>query len=128
LAAVRGVRLISLQKIHGLDQLMDLPADMVVESLGPDFDEGPDGFIDAAAVMTNLDLIIAIDSAVAHLAGALGRRVWLALQAVPYWIWLMEREDSPWYPNTRLFRQAAPGQWQGVFERMAAELAQILEL
>lgn len=64
---------------------MHLPSGMVVETLGPDFDEGPDAFIDTAAVMRSLDLIITVDTAIGHLAGALGRPVWLALQAVPHW-------------------------------------------
>jgi hypothetical protein len=116
------VRLISLQKVHGLDQLNQLPTGMQVETLGSDFDEGPDAFIDTAAAMMSLDLIITVDTAIGHLAGALGRPVWLALQAVPHWVWMMGREDTPWYPNTRLFRQPKRGDWDGVFRRMEDEL------
>jgi tetratricopeptide (TPR) repeat protein len=126
LAAVPGVRLISLQKIHGLDQLDHLPAGMVVETLGADFDDGPDAFVDTAAVMMSLDLVITVDTAIGHLAGALDRPVWLALQAVPHWVWMLERDDSPWYPSARLFRQAERGQWDEVFTRMAAALAERL--
>ena len=72
-----------------------------------------------AAIMKNLDLVISCDTAVAHLAGALGVPVWVALPFVPDWRWLLEREDSPWYPTMRLFRQRRAGDWGEVFERMA---------
>jgi len=122
LACVPGVRLISLQKHHGLDQLDRLPAGMAVETMGPDFDSGPDAFVDAAAVIMSLDLVISTDTAIVHLAGALDRPVWVALKAVPHWAWMMDRDDSPWYPSALLFRQSSDGDWQGVFERMAAKL------
>ena len=75
---------------------------------------------DTAAAMLHLDLVVMVDSAIAHLAGALGVRVWTALPAAADWRWLLQREDSPWYPTMRLFRQTKPGDWRGVFERMAA--------
>lgn len=118
LARIPGVRLISLQKIHGLEQLTDLPEGMAVETLGGDFDEGPDGFVDTAAAMMALDLIITCDTSVAHLAGALGRPVWVALKWLPDWRWMMGRRDSPWYPMMRLFRQKTPGDWEGVFREI----------
>src|SRR6202023_4377501 len=80
-------------------------------------------FCDSAAIMKSLDLVITCDTALAHLAGALGVRVWVVLQAVPDWRWLTERADSPWYPTMRLFRQRTPGDWSEVFDRVAAELA-----
>jgi len=120
LSAIAGVHLISLQTHHGLQQIPDLPG---LITLGDDFDAGPDAFIDTAAVMMSLDLVITIDSAIAHLAGALGRPVWLALPTVPYWVWMLDREDSCWYPGMRLFRQTIRGNWQGPFARMARELA-----
>jgi tetratricopeptide (TPR) repeat protein len=122
LAQVPGIRLISLQKHHGLDQLATAPEALRVEMLGEDFDAGPDAFIDTAAVMQSLDLIITSDTSVAHLAGALGRPVWVALQHVPDWRWLMEGEECHWYPSMRLFRQAKRGDWAGVFARMAEQL------
>jgi hypothetical protein len=72
--------------------------------------------------MSELDLVVAPETAVAHLAGALGVRVWVALAAVADWRWMIDREDSPWYPSMRLFRQTAPGDWDGVFRRMASAL------
>jgi len=121
-----GIRLISLQKNHGLDQLTNLSADVAIENLGDEFDSGPDAFIDTAAVMRSLDLIITSDTSIAHLAGALGRPTWVALQHVPDWRWLLDRTDSPWYPTMRLFRQQARGDWAGAFRNMAAELDAIL--
>ncbi len=126
LARVPGVRLISLQKYHGLDQLSGLPSDVTVETLGNDFDSGEDALIDTAAVMSHLDLIITMDTSIAHLAGALGRRTWVALKYVPDWRWLLERNDSPWYPSLRLFRQQTDGDWKGVFSRMESELHRCL--
>lgn len=123
LGRIPGVRLISLQTHHGLDQLAHLLPGMTVETLGDDFDSGPDAFLDAAAVIMSLDLVISTDTAIVHLAGALGRPVWVALKAVPHWTWMIDREDSPWYPSARLFRQASDGDWRGVFERMARELS-----
>ena len=73
--------------------------------------------------MMGLDLVITADTALAHLAGALGVPVWVVLQAVPDWRWLAERDDSPWYPSMRLFRQRTPGDWREVLDRAAAQLA-----
>jgi tetratricopeptide (TPR) repeat protein len=122
LCSAPGVRLISLQKNHGVEQLRELPAGMEVDVLGDDFDAGPDAFLDSAAVMQSLDLIVTSDTAIAHLAGALAVPTWLALRRVPDWRWLLEREDSPWYPTLRLFRQSRSGAWEDVFSRMHEEL------
>ena len=97
---------------------------MTVEGLDDDFDSGPDAFIDTAAVMMNLNLIVTSDTAIAHLAGALGRPVWVLLPAIPDWRWLTDREDSPWYPTMRLFRQPARGDWESVFSTVAEQLPQ----
>jgi tetratricopeptide (TPR) repeat protein len=80
-------------------------------------------FADTAALLSNLDLLITVDTAVAHLAGALGKPVWLLLTQAPDWRWLLHRADSPWYPSMRLFRQPAAGDWAAVLGRVAAELA-----
>ncbi|MEA2776264.1 MAG: hypothetical protein QOF90_1670, partial [Acetobacteraceae bacterium] len=74
------------------------------------------------AVMVNLDLIITSDTSIAHLAGALGRPVWLALRRVPDWRWMLDRADSPWYPTMRLFRQTVDGEWGPVIAEMARAL------
>jgi len=122
LSQIENVRLISLQKNYGAEQLDDLPAGMKVETLGEDYDAGPDAFLDTAAIMESLDLVISPDTAIAHLAGALGRPTWIALQHVPDWRWMLDRDDSPWYPTLRLFRQDARRDWSAVFARMASEL------
>jgi len=82
-----------------------------------------DAFIDTAAVLKTLDLVVTIDSAVAHLAGALGVPTWVALKAVPEWRWLLHGENNPWYPTLRVFRQTTRGDWASVFGAMRAELA-----
>ena len=122
LAQIPNVRLISLQKNEGTDQLCDLPAGMTVETLGTDFDAGEDAFLDTAAVMENLDLVITIDTSIAHLAGALGRPAWVALKYLPDWRWLLDRAESDWYPTLRLFRQPADGDWSGLVAQMQARL------
>lgn len=119
LAAIPGVRLIALQKNAGSEQLAHCPIGMRVETLGDDFDAGPDAFLDTAAAMQALDLVIASDTAVAHLAGALGRPVWLALKLAPDWRWGTAGAQTPWYPTMRLFRQADYGDWDGVFALIA---------
>ena len=121
IAAMPEVRLISLQKNEGVEQLNQL-AGMRVETLGDDFDAGEQAFLDTAAAMQSLDLVITADTAIAHLAGALGRPVWLALNHAADWRWLVARQDSPWYPTMQLFRQTVPGDWRGPFDRMAAAL------
>lgn len=120
LASVPGVRLISFQKKDGLDQLER--AQMRVETLGEAFDSGPDSFVDTMAAMECVDLVISPDTSIAHVAGALARPVWVALRHVPDWRWMLGREDSPWYPTMRLFRQEMTGDWGGVFEHMRREL------
>jgi tetratricopeptide (TPR) repeat protein len=116
IARLPGVRLISLQKQDGLEELSRLPAGMAVETFA--FDEAGDAFLDTAAMMANMDLVITADTSTAHLAGALGCRCWLALKYVADWRWFLERDDSPWYPATRLFRQKKDGDWSDVFARM----------
>lgn len=121
LASIPGVRLISLQKGEGEDQIGTVP--FAVETL-PGLDDGPDAFLDTAAVMGVVDLIITSDTSIAHLAGALGCPAWVALRKVPDWRWMLERTDSPWYASMRLFRQAQDGDWGAVFQAMADQIAQ----
>ena len=84
--------------------------------------------MDTAAVMKCLDLVITCDSAVAHLAGALGVPVWVPIHYVPDWRWLLDREDTPWYPTMRLFRQSATREWGSVFARIAQELRKLVAM
>jgi Flp pilus assembly protein TadD len=114
-----GVQLISLQKGPGTEQIGPLASQLPLVDLTERLDQ--DGaFLDTAAIMALSDLVISVDTALGHLAGALGARVWLALPAVPDWRWLLDRSDTPWYPTMRLFRQAEAGTWTDVFAAMAA--------
>jgi tetratricopeptide (TPR) repeat protein len=118
LAKLPRVHLISLQKGPGVEQLALLEDRFPVLDLSCRLET----FMDTAAIMMNLDLVIAADSAVPHLAGALAVPVWLPLPMTPDWRWLLDREDSPWYPTMRLFRQHQRGDWAEVFKRIAKEL------
>jgi tetratricopeptide (TPR) repeat protein len=122
LARVPGVRLFGLQKGPGREQIGPAARLVPLTDLGATLDEGTGAFLDTAAVMRNLDLVVTTDTALAHLAGALGVRAWVALSVGPDWRWLLGREDCPWYPSLRLFRQSRPHDWDEVFERMAVEL------
>jgi tetratricopeptide (TPR) repeat protein len=126
LARIPGVRLISLQINEGTEQLQGLPDDMHVETL-PDFDQGKDGFLDSAAAIEVVDLVVTCDTSMAHLAGGLGRPVWIALNEMPEWRWQRQRSDSVWYPTARLFRQRARGDWDRVFLDMAGALTDLLK-
>ena len=126
LSQIPGVRLISVQKNHGVEQLADLPFGMNVETLPSDFDAGPDAFADTTAAMQHFDLVITCDTSIAHLAGALGRPTWIALKYVPEWRWMLDRSDSPWYPSARLFRQKIDGDWSAVIGDMVEELSKRL--
>jgi hypothetical protein len=119
-----GVRLISLQRGVGTEQIAALAGRFPVEELPPCPAELSPTLRDAA-VIKGLDLVISVDSAVAHLAGGLGMPVWIALAFAPNWRWLLGREDSPWYPSMRLFRQARFGDWDGVFTAMARALERL---
>ena len=82
-------------------------------------------FAETAALIQQLDLVITVDTSVAHLAGALGKPVWVLLSHVPDWRWLRERSDSPWYPSARLFRQPVPGDWASVITQLQTELGRV---
>jgi tetratricopeptide (TPR) repeat protein len=115
LAEIPGVALYSLQKD---DRTGALAAPPLAADLSPVLED----FSDTAYAVAKLDLVVTVDTALAHLAGALGRPVWLALPFAPEWRWQLGRGDSPWYPSMRLFRQSRPGDWAGVFERIAQAL------
>jgi tetratricopeptide (TPR) repeat protein len=118
LAEIPGVRLISLQKGFGTEQIERVPFGHRIETLGEDFDEGP-AFLDSAAVVTHLDLIVGSSTSAVQLAAALGRPVFVALSAAADWRWLLNRDDCPWSPTARLFRQRVLGEWPDVFARIA---------
>jgi tetratricopeptide (TPR) repeat protein len=119
-----GIELISLQKGPGCEQLSGVAKQFAVRDFGVQLDSEHGAFMDTAAIMKCVDLVVASDSAVAHLAGALGVETWVALPLVPDWRWLAEREDSPWYRTLRLFRQRTFGNWPEVFTRIAEALRQ----
>ncbi len=118
LAGIPGVTFYSLQKGEAAKQANTLPPNMQLIDLTDDIED----FADTAALIMNLDLVISIDTAVAHLAGALGKPVWTLLPAAGEWRWLLARSDTPWYPTMRLFRQSSPGDWSSVMTAVAQEL------
>ncbi len=111
-----GTRFFSLQKNFGLEQLTAFPE---IEDLGSRCET----FADTAAYMKSLDLVLTTDTAVAHVAGALGRPTWLLLKHSPTWRWLRERGNSPWYPSMRLFRKEEAESWESVIKRVSEDLA-----
>jgi tetratricopeptide (TPR) repeat protein len=124
LAQLPGLRLVSLQHGPAGEQLTDVAGKWPVTDLGGRLDEVAGAFMDRAAVMRSLDLVVTCDTSIAHLAGALGVPVWVALPQVPDWRWLLERDDSPWYPTMRLFRQEHRGEWGPVFQRITQAVRQ----
>jgi tetratricopeptide (TPR) repeat protein len=128
IADISSVSLISLQRGEGREQLMGSAERNRMLDLGEDVDDAAGAFMDTAAIMENLDMVISSDTAIAHLAGALGLLIWVGLPYVPNWRWLLNRADSPWYPTMRLFRQRSPGDWKGVFNEMKAALLQRLSV
>ena len=121
LTATDGAAFYSLQVEHRPGRLRLPPGDNVID-LAPQLTD----FAETAAAISNLDLIISADTAVAHLAGAMGRDVWVLLPHIPDPRWLLGREDSPWYPTARLFRQKTTGDWPGVIERVRQALQERL--
>ena len=122
LAKLPGVRLISLQAGEAARQIDSLAGRFQVTRFDEPFDVRHGSFMDTAAVMMGLDLIVTSDTAIAHLAGGLGVPVWVALALSPDWRWMLDRADSPWYPTMRLFRQSRIGQWSDVFDAIADAL------
>ena len=125
LAKLPGVRLVSLQKGFGSEQVAQV--DFPVLDFSDRLDEAAGPFMDSAAVIRNLDLVVAADTSTAHLAGALGAPIFLAISYSPDWRWLLDRDDSPWYPTMRLFRQTKHKLWPEVFERIAAAVQALRE-
>lgn len=126
LLADQSKRFFLLQTIDGRDQLEGKALPDNVTDLGRQLDTGDDGFVDTAAVMRLMTLIITSDTGPAHLAGALGRPTWLMVKKIPEWRWMLDRTDSPWYPTFRLYRQNSRGDWDDVARRLAADLASVI--
>ncbi|AWB08198.1 glycosyltransferase (plasmid) [Azospirillum humicireducens] len=114
LAAIPGVSLVSIQKGPTEGQAANPPGGFPLLNLSPDIRD----FADTAAIMAGLDLVVCVDTSVAHLAGALGVPVWVLLPFAPDWRWMLDRQDSPWYPTMRLFRQDRPGSWDDAIDRL----------
>lgn len=123
LAQLPGITLISLQKGEAAKQRSEVEFGEKLTQLTDPLDTGAEALMETAALISALDLMITSDTSVAHLAGALGAPVWVALHNVPDWRWLLDRTDSPWYPSMRLFRQHSAGDWARLFERISLELA-----
>ncbi|MGO9802682.1 MAG: tetratricopeptide repeat protein [Steroidobacteraceae bacterium] len=126
LARVPGVSLVSLQKGTAAEQRASVEFGSALAQLTDPLNIGADAVMESAALISALDLVVTSDTFFAHLAGALGVPVFVALQTVPDWRWLLDRSDSPWYPTIRLFRQREPGDWAEVFERVAHEVAALV--
>lgn len=122
LAALSDIALISLQKTQGQEQIGIYWGRAPLVNLGPEIAD----FSDTMAILESLDVVVTVDTAVAHLVGAMGMPVWLMLPFAPDWRWLLDRSDSPWYPTARLFRQTVARQWGPVAAEIARELARAL--
>jgi tetratricopeptide (TPR) repeat protein len=127
LSQVPNVHLISLQKGVGTKQLTEVRNLFPVIDLADELDQDSGPFMDTAAVMKNLDLVVTSDTSIAHLAGALGVPTWVALPAVPDWRWQLSRPDNPWYPTLRLFRKSTET-WKPVFQEMEQALRQMADV
>jgi Flp pilus assembly protein TadD len=124
LMGLPGLRWFGLQKGPAAAQSEIEPISRMLVNWGT----GLKDFSDTAAAIAQLDLVLSVDTAVVHLAGAMGKPVWVLLSFVSDWRWMTRREDSPWYPTMRLFRQATPGDWPGVFRRVAEDLERLSRL
>jgi len=126
LTQIPGVSLYSLQQYDGVEQLATVPKDIIIHRFDADFDHKRGRFIDTACVIQNMDLIITVDTALAHLAGGLGAPVWLLLPYSTDWRWIAGRTDSPWYPSMRIFKQQQPFAWEHVVTSVQEALLELL--
>jgi tetratricopeptide (TPR) repeat protein len=124
-ANIKGVTLFSLQKTSGIEQIDSCSKDFSLQTFN-DFDESNGRFMDTAAIIQSLDLIITIDTSMAHLAGGLGCPVWVMLPKPADWRWMLNKQTTPWYPNMHLFRQSTVGDWKTVIKNMVEKLSTIL--
>lgn len=123
LADIKNVKLFSLQKGTAVEQINDWSADVELINIGQEFED----FTDTAAAIENMDMIISVDTSVIHLAGAMGKNAILLLPHEPDWRWMLNRENTPWYPTITLLRQKQYGNWDGVFQRVAEQLKILIE-
>lgn len=124
---IPGISLYSLQKYDGINELENLSSDLKI-TVFDNLDKTSGSFMDTAAIIQEMDLVIAVDSAVAHLAGALGKPVWLLLPLSTDWRWIAGRTDSPWYPTMKIFKQENPFDWAAVIQKIYLELINVLSL
>lgn len=118
LAKIIGVRVIGIQKGKAAEQVDDLRAGIEMVNYGPELED----FTDTMDLIENLDLVISVDTAVAHLAGAMGKPVWILLPFSPDWRWFLKRSDTPWYPSMKICQQKNKGDWASVFDRVRKDL------
>jgi len=121
--SIPEVQFVSLQKDIRSSDAEALRSHAHIIEIGNELDD----FADTAAVVAQLDLVVSIDTALAHLTGAMGKPVYILLPDPPSWRWLLDREDSPWYPTARLFRQREPGAWDDVVSRVAQAIGSLLD-
>jgi hypothetical protein len=126
IATLPGVELVALQKGQALQDIKGVAFRDKIRTIDADMNAESDFFLDTAAVVSQLDLVIGCDTSVVHLAGALGKPVFTAVPVISDWRWMLRRDDSPWYPTMRVFRQDATAQWGPVFARIAAAVAERL--
>ncbi len=124
LSSIEGVEFYSLQKGITNEEIKNFYQKMKIHDLTNNISN----FNDTAALIMNLDLIISVDTSVAHLAGALGKPVWVLLPSVPDWRWMLNREDSPWYPTMRLFRQTIHGDWDTVIKKVHKAILDFIQI
>ncbi len=120
---IPGTTFYSLQKGQASAEVINTPKGVKIVNLDNELND----FADTAAAIANLDLVISVDTAVVHLAGALGKPVWTLLHFAPDWRWLLNRNDSPWYPSMHLFRQTKLNDWTEVFEKVKQRLQNIVK-
>ena len=128
LFSIPGTSFYCLQLKTGTDQLHQLKDKSQLTIFDEQFDVLHGNFMDSAAVIKNLDLVITIDTSTGHFAAGLGVKTWVLLPEPPDWRWMLDRTDTPWYPNMKLFRQPKPGDWQSVMDTVATELITLLDM
>jgi tetratricopeptide (TPR) repeat protein/glycosyltransferase involved in cell wall biosynthesis len=121
LFSIKGIKFYSLQKGEGINEIDDFAGSII------NLNDKINDLADTAAIISNLDLVITVDTSIAHLAGAMGKEVWVLIPYLPDWRWLIDRQDSPWYPSMKLFRQDKPKDWEGVLKNIDRELKKIVD-